>query len=216
MSVIHKKPLSTKQFNTIVLILTMILFILISVLVIGVDPCFHYHIPLDRHNYPIFDGRYQNNGIARNFKYNAIVTGTSMTENFKTSELNKLFDVNAVKMPYSGGTYHEIGDNLAVALECNPDIKIVVLGMDYNTMLVDKDRPFPAIADNGYQYPWYITDDNVLNDINYFMNKDMILRSINIMATSGNGVSFDTAYYWGGYIGIWERACTQKPRIIIQ
>lgn len=193
----NKNILNTKQFNIIVITLTILLFTLVSVLVIVVDPCFHYHIPLNGHSYPIFDGRYQNNGIVKNFQYNAIITGTSMTENFRTSEMNELFDVDAVKVCYAGGTYHEISDNLVIALECNSDIKTVVWGIDYNTMLMDKNRPFPAIAENGYQYPWYITDDNYFNDINYLVNKNMVLRSINIMAVRGNGVLFDTAYYWG-------------------
>ncbi len=206
MDAAHKKILDAKQFNAIVIILMMLLFTLISVLVTVADPCFHYHMPLSGHRYPIFDGRYQNNGIVRNFRYNAIITGTSMTENFKTSEMNELFDVNAVKVPYAGGTYCEISDNLFTALEYNQDIKLIIWGIDYNTMLIDKNAPFHAIADSGYQYPWYIIDNNLFNDVNYIMNKNMILRSFNIMAAKGDNISFDTAYYWGDMLDYGKEA----------
>ena len=56
-----------------------------------VDPYFHYHKPLAGLEYAIYDERYQNDGIVKHFDYDAILTGTSMTENFKTSEFDALF-----------------------------------------------------------------------------------------------------------------------------
>lgn len=54
---------------------------------IYVDPLFHYHAPLGSLQYPLYDERYMNDGIVRHFDYDAIITGSSMTENFKTSFL---------------------------------------------------------------------------------------------------------------------------------
>lgn len=39
----------------------------------------------------------------RNFEYDAIIIGTSMTENFKTSEADALFAASFIKVPFSGG-----------------------------------------------------------------------------------------------------------------
>ena len=66
-------------------------FVLAILFLIGsvtawVDPFFHYHAPQDRLQYPINNQRYQNNGIVRHFSYDALITGTSMTENFMASE----------------------------------------------------------------------------------------------------------------------------------
>ena len=73
-----------------------------------VDPFFHYHKPLEQLAYPIDSERYQNDGISRNFTYDAVLTGTSMMENFKASRFDSLFGVASVKIPYAGGYYKEV------------------------------------------------------------------------------------------------------------
>ena len=61
------------------------------------DPYFHFHKPFSFVRYRLYDERYTNDGISRNFDYDAIVTGTSMAQNFKTSEMDQLFGTRAVK-----------------------------------------------------------------------------------------------------------------------
>lgn len=66
-----------------------------GICVLRVDPFIHYHKPLtNAYFYPLDNQRSQNDGILKHFEYNALITGTSMTENFKTSELDELFGVN--------------------------------------------------------------------------------------------------------------------------
>ncbi|MCI8838214.1 MAG: hypothetical protein HFG74_09155 [Hungatella sp.] len=77
--------------------------VLVSLITVIIDPFFHFHSPIKGLQYPIDNERYQNDGIVRHFSYNAIVTGTSMTENFKTTQIDKIFDVSCVKVPFSGG-----------------------------------------------------------------------------------------------------------------
>ena len=79
-----------------------------------VDPYFHYHAPQSFVKYELNNERYQNNGVVKHFEYDAIITGSSMTQCFKPSELNELFSVNAIKAPFSGGSYKEVNDNLKV------------------------------------------------------------------------------------------------------
>ena len=59
-----------------------------GIFVIVVDPYFHYHAPLKNVAYTINEERYMNYGIIKNFEYDAMITGTSLTENFKTSEFD--------------------------------------------------------------------------------------------------------------------------------
>ena len=51
------------------------------------------------------------NSKAKHFDYDAIITGTSMTENFLSSEFDSLFGVNSVKTTFSGASYKEINQN---------------------------------------------------------------------------------------------------------
>lgn len=69
-----------------------------------VDPFEVYHkatafIP------PITNGtqNYSNAGIAKNYEYDSVVIGSSMTENFTPSQLDRLFGGQFVKLPINGG-----------------------------------------------------------------------------------------------------------------
>lgn len=136
-----------------------------------VDPCFHYHPPLPGLTYPIFDQRYQNDGIISHFDYDAVIIGTSMTENFKTSEMDQLFGVNAIKVPFSGGTFKEIDSNLRNALETNPDLKMVIRALDGYMLCEDKD----AMRTDAV-YPEYLYDENPFNDVYYLFNKSILFQ----------------------------------------
>ena len=172
-----------KSIIWVILYLSFVFLVLgmIARTVIRIDPFFHYHKPLvDEYYYEINNERSQNDGIAKNFDYDAIITGTSMTNNFKTSELDELFDVHSVKLPYEGATYKEINDNVVNALEHNQDLRLVVRGLDIVKIIEDKDN---MRDDLGY-YPTYLFDDNVFNDVNYIFNRDVIFSRVYPMNTA--------------------------------
>ena len=77
-----------------------------------IDPFLHYHKGQDFLEYPLRDERYQNDGIARHYDYDSIITGTSMCQNFKCSEFDELWGAQAIKIANSGATYHESGENI--------------------------------------------------------------------------------------------------------
>lgn len=153
------------------LILIIIALGAIGVKVYEVDPYFHYHKPnLEKYFYSLNNQRSQNDGITKHFDYDALITGTSMTENFKTSEMDKIFDVNSIKVPYSGGSYKEINDNLIVALKYNPKLKTIVRGVDMGKFFDDSN----AIRTDLGTYPTYLYDSNPFNDVKYLFNRDVL------------------------------------------
>ena len=129
-----------------------------------VDPYFHYHKPdIDKYFYILNNERSQNDGISKHFDYDALITGTSMTQNFKVSEVNEIFEVNAVKVSYSGGTYKEINDNLVRALGDNDELKLVIRGLDMGHFFDEASRMREDLG----RYPTYLYDSNPFNDVNY-------------------------------------------------
>ena len=114
--------------------------ILLMLLVFWIfDPYFHFHKPFSFISYRLYDERYINDGISRHFDYDAIITGTSMAQNFKTSEVDALFGVESVKETFSGAGYKELSENLDRALKRRPELKTVIWTMDANAILRDKD-----------------------------------------------------------------------------
>ena len=180
-------------------VLALLLLFLASVLAIGgvtavVDPYFHYHKPLPGLSYPLNNQRYQNDGILRNFDYNAIIIGTSVTENFKASEFDRLYGVQSVKVPLEGASLKEIGDTLGRALSQNDKVTTVIRSLDGSVLAQDKD--FMAYA----SYPTYLTDEGLFNDVNYLLNKDALLKDVwNVLLYSLRGVpstDFDEYSNW--------------------
>jgi len=147
-----------------------------------VDPYMHFHKPdTEKYFYSLHNQRSQNDGMTKHFDYDALITGTSMTENFKTSEMDAIFGCNSIKVPYSGGSYKEINDNLKVATNNNPNLKIVVRGLDMGFFLTDKDYMREDLG----KYPKYLYDSNSLNDVQYIWNRD-IIWSITYPMTAGS------------------------------
>lgn len=148
-----------------------------------IDPYFHYHKPnIDSYFYKLNNERSQNDGIMKHFDYDAVITGTSMTENFKTSELDEIFGVNSIKVSYSGGSYKEINDNLIIAFQYNPDLKLVIRGLDMDMFC---NAPDTMRTDLG-KYPTYLYDENPFNDVNYLFNKDVIFSRAYAMAKAND------------------------------
>jgi len=160
-----------------------------------IDPFFHFHGPRENLSYPIHNQRYQNDGIVRHFDYDALITGTSMTENFKTSEFDALFQTNAIKVSYSGGSFPELIANLEQALEHNPDIKYVLLCIDQWFLY----SGLELIQADG-SYPTYLYDDNPFNDVEYLFNREIFWENtLQVLAHTKKGLpttSFDEYSSW--------------------
>ena len=116
--------------------------------------------------------RYQNDGIVKNFDYDAMIVGTSMTENFLASEFDELFNVNSIKVPLEGASYKEIDQLIKKAANSNDDLKIVIRGLDYSYFFWDKDV---MSYDN---YPTYLYNNNIFDDVNYIFNKEIIVKQL--------------------------------------
>ena len=160
---------------------------IIGILVIKIDPYFHYHKPdLNKYYYSLDNQRSQNNGVIKNFDYDALITGSSMTENFKTSEMDHIFAVKSIKVPFSVGTYKEINDNLVFALENNPKLKTIVRSLDYSKIFDDKDLMRTDLG----EYPTYLYDSNPVNDVRYLFNKDVVFGRIYPMISNKSETNF--------------------------
>lgn len=188
-----------KSVKFIIAFLIICIFFSVSfaAFIIYMDPFFHYHKPHPREGkgYIMEDQRYINDGIVKNFDYDAMICGSSMTETFRTSVMDEEFKTTSVKVPFSGGSYKEVGELVTTACEYNPDLKIVVRALDGNRFFNDKDeRDYEAD-----HYPTYLYDKNLLNDVNYIFSKDALLTAVQDFLGKGAAskpISFDEYSNW--------------------
>lgn len=225
--------MKSKTYCKIVIIGLLGCLILVGGSTAWIDPYFHYHAPIKGFAYNLEQDRqrYINDGITKNFQYNAIITGTSMTNFFRTSEFDELFDVYSIKLPYSAGYFKEINDNIIKGLGTHKGVSKVLRCLDYTRILVDKD----VYQHEGYIYPDYLYDNNFFNDIEYLFNKEILLGDvIDVLARTEAGkktTSFDEYCFYDYKCGKTavldsykrpydysanQHIMTQEERIIIQ
>ena len=174
--------------------------ITVIALVVYLDPFFHYHAPLKNFYYELDNERSQNWGIATFFDYDAIITGTSLTEHYKTSVFDELFDTNSVKLPFAGATFYETGNVVKRAFETGHNLKMVFRSFDVNHVVEEKDA---TRIDLG-EYPEYLYNDKWWDDLPYVCNIDIFVKYCIPMLkgkffnVSGGVTSFDE-YQYGEY-----------------
>lgn len=159
--------MNSKRYFLCVISTTFVLLIVLALPTIIVDPYFHYGRP--QGTYELNNQRYQNDGIAKHFEYDALIVGSSMIENFKTSEFDQLFGTTSIKLPYSGAHFSEIDSAINTALTSNDELKMVLRSIELDYVNLEKD------SQRYDSYPTYLYDDNLLNDVSYVLNKEVLL-----------------------------------------
>lgn len=136
------------------------------------DPYFHYHKPYFK--YMLNNERYQNDGIVKNFDYNAMIVGSSMTECFLTSTADELWQTNTIKVPIAGSTWKEVNDLVETALAANPECKLVIRGLE-GIRYFDT---YDYLDYDPSTFPTYLYDQNPLNDVKYLFNKEIFVTDV--------------------------------------
>lgn len=184
-----------KKFTILTLTLVVVMLVVVGGITALLDPFFHFHGPLPGIQYPLDTQRYQNDGILRHFSYDAVITGSSMTENFLTSEFDALFGTCSIKVPLSGTTLKETGDQLRRGYSYGQNIRYVVCSLDDYAVRADKD-----LMSETFTYPTYLYDSNLLNDVSYLLNKTVLVyHSVGVVRHTLAGLpttSFDAYSNW--------------------
>ena len=184
------------------IITTLFFMLLFALPTIIIDPYFHYHKPLVDYGYTFSNQRYSNDGIVRHFDYDAYIVGTSMTENFKASEASEIYGYNFIKVPYSGGYYKELDHLIQRSFTSKNDIHMIIRCLDYSLLAQDKDAEHEEEDPLHPQYkaPEYLVNSNPFDDVNYFLNKTILLdETYSTYVNIRNGVpttDFDSYSNW--------------------
>ena len=174
MQIINKNPFKQAILGFAVLVITAC--IVVTALVVYVDPFFHYHSPLEGFPYLVDNQLSQNPGMAAHMEYDSVILGSSMTVNFQTTWFKELMGLNTIKLSYSGAFPKDQANIMEVIFDSENNqgdkrIKKVFLGVDVITYS-------GGVEETKYPIPEYLYDDNYLNDIEYVLNKDVVLNYI--------------------------------------
>ena len=211
-----KKELKARNWLIIYFIVLAAVLAAIAAGVSYLDPFFHYHKPLiEKFYYELDNERSQNDGIIKHFDYDTIIIGNSMTQNFKTTDVDRLFEASSVKLPLSGTTNKETGDLIRKALQENSGLKTVFRGFVIGNFLQEKDY---LRTDLG-EFPTYLYNQNPFDDVYYLFNRDVVfLRIYKMLKERAEGAapgitSFDDYSYWSDQMTYGKNAVLRKKRI---
>lgn len=119
------------------------------------------------------DERFSNIGLAKHQKFDSIILGTSMSENFDLSSLNEKFNGEFLSLTMRGSKLYEQILLLKLALNNNKNIKRVILDLNDDAILAKKDE-----IHEFYTMPLYLYDKNYINDLKYLLNIDTLDKSL--------------------------------------
>ena len=140
-------------------------------LVVIVDPFEIYHPAL------FYDPPYESEkqmyamaGIARSHKYDSAIVGSSVTENCTPSVYDAALGGRFVKLCMNGGLSLDHAKIMDIAFRTH-DIERVVYGLDlfaYSQYYNNQKAKTPD----------YLYDDNLFNDVSYWLNKSVLISEI--------------------------------------
>lgn len=159
-----------------ILAVTLTLLLLVAAAVFVFDPFFHYHKPWFGLKAVLTDKEYQCVGSLRTFDYDALIVGSSVTENNDNTWFDEDFNVTSIKAARSYGMTADLCYLMDVAWETH-DLKYVFYNIDAAALA---NKPEVTFASTGC--PMYLYDKNPFNDVKYLWNKDVLLEKIPYMA----------------------------------
>lgn len=177
--------------------------------VVLIDPFEVYHqatafIP------PITNGtqNYANAGIAKSYEYDSVIIGSSMTENFRPSQLDSLLGGRFVKLCINGGSPFNHKQMMELAFSTH-EVRRVLYGLDVESLTYFYKTP-------KCEMPEYLYDDDLFNDTAYWFNHSVLLRYIpQCLRTLGqtDPDQRDTMYMWGDLYAYGKEAALRELTI---
>ncbi len=169
-----------------------ILLVICIIITIIFDPFYQYHQPLPGLKAVLTDKEYQCIGSLRTFDYDSVIVGSSVVENNYNGWYDQGFDCKTIKAIRTYGATADLCFLLDAAFE-DHDLKYVFYNVD--TSALDAD-PIPTYNLTGC--PLYLYDKNYFNDIEYVLNKSVLIEKIPYLLANSFIGDYDenNSYNW--------------------
>ena len=185
--------MNVKKWCRLTVCLLFAFVVFCSVVVYIIDPFQIYH--LATHYLPPIDKTtqvYSNAGITRNYIYDSVIVGTSVTENFHPSYMDACLGGQFIKLCTSAGTVHNHAILLDLAFRTHK-LQRVVYGLDIYSLLGAPDKV-------AYDLPEYLYTDTITDDAQYWLNKAVwgvfIPKCLNSWGIQQDDTIRDAMYNW--------------------
>lgn len=182
----------SKKFIKHFCIWSCFLLLLCVLAVILFDPFFQYHKPLPGLKAVLTDKEYQCVGSLKTFDYDSVVAGSSVAENYYNGWFDQGFDCNVIKAIRSYGATADLCYLLDIAFE-HQELKYVFYNLDPSALTADPETTYELTG-----CPMYLYDDSYINDIEYWLNKGVLMEKIPYLVANSIMGDYDEndSYNW--------------------
>lgn len=169
-----------------------ILLFLCVLAVIVFDPFFQYHKPLKGLKAVLTDKEYQCVGSLKTFDYDSVIAGSSVSENYNNGWFDQGFDCKSIKAIRSYGATADLCYLLDIAFE-HQNLKYVFYNLDPSALVADAETTYELTG-----CPMYLYDDNYINDVEYWLNKGVLMEKIPYLIANSLIGDYDenNSYNW--------------------
>ena len=131
-------------------------------------------------------------GSLKTFDYDSVIAGSSVSENYYNDWFNQGFDCNVIKAIRSYGATADLCYLLDIAFSCQ-DLKYVFYNLDPSALTADPKTTYELTG-----CPMYLYDDNYINDVEYWLNKGVLMEKIPYMVANSLIGDYDenNSYNW--------------------
>jgi len=178
--------------------------VLLIIILVGV--CNYIFDPFQQYRTPTFYkplylqnySRYITPGLIKTRNFETAILGTSTSQNIKASDVNKIFNTSSIKLTLSGGSGAEFSLLLSTILN-RQKLKRVIWGIDLFTFRGKPNRL--RFLEKTGDFPFYLFDNNILNDWEYILNLSTLFYSIktikeNILKPNSPFLNYDKIWSW--------------------
>ena len=187
----HGLHTRSKKLMLLFLVFLLLLSASAALLTAFIDPLQFYHKSSWYTPLLSEEERYQNPGLAKNYDYDNIIIGTSMTENFLPSQVDQSIGGTTLKLSMEGSTVDEHYQIAKLALGTG-HVKQVIWGLDYFSLKLET-------ADAAEDFPAYLYDGKLWNDYKYWFNASVYKQfalSIKSMLNGTSGQDLEHLNNW--------------------
>lgn len=181
-------------------VFTALSLLAVALLNFSVDP---YQLYRGSAHKPVYfeNQRYQMPGLAKHYDYDTVVIGTSMTENFYPSYVDKVLEGKTLKLSIQGSTSKEQRLILEKAIQSGK-VKNVIWGLDLNSFSMG-----PDYVVSGFPMHMYREDASLI--LNYLLSLESIVLSLKTMLGIGM-TSLENLNTWDKKYEFSERRVAQQ------
>ncbi|MBQ2901190.1 MAG: hypothetical protein IJE49_05025 [Agathobacter sp.] len=155
------------------------IMLILSTIAYSIDPFFQFRTKDDSY---MLSGWFVSSGLIKNYDYDMLILGSSMTQNFDMDVIREELKVNPLHIGLGGINSREIGELIGLAYETGNAEKFFV-GVDMSIFTTDT---------NESRIPSYLLKDDMLSKFRYLLSYEVWFRYIPVdiafMMLDGLGV----------------------------